>query len=270
MDDCLHSFPGLKPTSTMPLSHCPHWPIPPSPVILGAWCGGRVGSRNAAPEAEWGAWREVICHGLVHVGTCITISTTSTDRARVRNPNWQSKWRCGSAGRWARGAIQGQQESRMRMRMRMRMTSNWWCSFWVDGQLVNFQMKVSLYRSIGLVIACPTWVWLKLSTSKMGWLPGSMANVVSLYQSCTLGAGTEGKVGDWPGGLRGFNFFLETPPPNRLGLLELSKPANGTIINQWPVGFLESWASCSRGVPTWTRKVTFHLLKTERSTFPFG
>ena len=27
----------------------------------------------------------------------------------------------------------------------------------VDGQLVNFQMKVSLYRSIGLVIACPTW-----------------------------------------------------------------------------------------------------------------
>ena len=33
------------------------------------------------------------------------------------------------------------------------------------------------------------------------------------YQSCTLGAGTEGKVGDGPGGLRGFNeFFLETPP----------------------------------------------------------
>jgi len=71
------------------------------------------------------------------------------------------------------------------------------------------------------------------STSKMGWLPGSMANLVSLYQSCTLGAGTEGKVGDRPGGLRGFNeFLLETPLPNRPGLLELSKPANGTIITQ--------------------------------------
>ena len=33
MDDCLHSFPGLKPTSTMPLSHWPRT-IPPSPVIF--------------------------------------------------------------------------------------------------------------------------------------------------------------------------------------------------------------------------------------------